>query len=76
MLALMGKKLFNLSVVKRAKEMKEQVCQRFRRNIWLQTRLNGQKFSRAQLIEYLSYLGLIAIFAPFDNIVIKELVHY
>ena len=42
----------------------------------LETRLNGQKFSRAQLIEYLSYLGLIAIFAPFDNIVIKELVHY
>ena len=46
--------------------MEEQVCQRFKRNIWL----------LAQLIEYLSYLGLIAIFAPFDNIVIKEPVHY
>ena len=46
--------------------MEEQVCQRFKRNIWL----------LAQLIEYLSNLGLITIFSPFDNIVIEELVHY
>ena len=66
MVSIKPKLTINSNKFKLTKEMKEQVCQRFKRNIWL----------LAQLIEYLSYLGLIAIFAPFDNIVIKEPVHY